>query len=60
MKWTDIDEDQLVDLKKREIDISDTALGRCQETNRRELEASMHLYTEDQFMVLETRIMEAR
>ena len=60
LKWTNINEDQLVDLKKREIDISDTALGRCQENNRRELVASMHLYTEDKFMTLETTTMKAR
>ena len=47
LKWTDVDEAQLVELKKREINIYDTALGRHQETNRRELKASIHLYTDE-------------
>ena len=60
LKWTDVDEAQLVELKKREMHISDTALERHQETNRRELEASVHLYTDEQLSALETRVVEVR
>ncbi len=42
-----------------EISITDTALGRLQELNRRELEASVHLYTHDQLSSLETKIAAA-
>ena len=46
LKCTDAGEAQLVELKKREINIYDTVLIYHQETNRRELEASAHLYTD--------------
>ena len=59
-KWTDAYEAQLVDLKKGDIHIYDTALGHHQETNRRELEASVYLYTEEQLSALEIRIVEVR
>ena len=58
LKWTDIDEYQLVDIKKREIIISDIALGWHQETNRRELEDSIHIYRYKQLSYLETRVSE--
>ena len=60
LKWTGVDEDQLVGLKKREIHISNTVLKCHQETNGRELEASVHLYTEEKQSALETRIVESR
>jgi hypothetical protein len=60
LKWSDIDEAQLAELRKREIDISDTALGRHQDMKRRELEGSVHLYSEEQLLALETKITEAR
>ena len=47
-------------MKKREIHVSNTALERHQETNRRELEASVKLYTEEKLSALEKRIVEAR
>ena len=47
-------------MKKREIHVSNTALERHQETNRRELEASVHLYTDEQLSALETRVVEVR
>ena len=60
LKWTDVDEAQLVEHKKREINISDTALGHQQETNRRELDASVHLYMDKQLSSLKTKTAEAR
>ena len=60
LKWTDVDEAQLVEHKKREINISDTALGHQQETNRRELDASVHLYMDKQLSSLKKKIAEAR
>ena len=59
-KWTEADEAKLEDLKKMEISITDTALGRLQELNRRELEASVHLYTHDQLGSLEKKIEDAK
>ena len=43
LKWNNVDKAQLVELKKREIDISNTVLGRNQEKKWREIEASLHL-----------------
>ena len=60
LKWTDVEKAQIVDLKKRDIHISDTALGHHQVTNMRELEASVNLYTEEQLIALETRVVETR
>ena len=60
MKCTGVYETWLVDLKKMEIHIPDTTLGRHQETNRRELKDSVHLYTEKPISALETIKVEAR
>ena len=40
-KWSDDDEAKLVDLKRKEIKISDTALGRHRDFQKRELLAGM-------------------
>jgi hypothetical protein len=40
LKWTSDDNRRLEELKKKEIAISDTALGRLRETNIRQFEAS--------------------
>jgi len=56
-KWTEQDEAALTELKKKEIDIADTALGRYKATKKRELEASLDDMSKEELVRLKRKVI---